>query len=82
METVKIGETIQVLAVFKGGRLRPLRFQWQNRTYRIERINGSWIDRQLEQYDLLFSVQIGDETYCLRFASRDLRWWLDEMTVL
>jgi hypothetical protein len=72
MNVVEIGEPIRVLAVCGGGAIEPLRFQWKGRTYRVEAVNGRWVDRQGESYCLHYSVQAGEETYYLHFASSGL----------
>ena len=79
MNVMEIGEPVRVLAVCGGGAIEPLRFQWNGRTYRIEAVNGRWIDRQGESYSLHYSVQAGEETYYLHFASSQVQWWLDQL---
>ena len=81
MNIEQIAEPIRVLAAFEGGRARPLRFEWNERTYKIDAINGTWIDRQADRCNLHYSVQVGDETYYLHFAERDVQWWLDQVIV-
>ncbi len=41
----KIDEPIDVVAVFEGSRVRPVRFRWQGRTYRLKEITASWQTR-------------------------------------
>jgi hypothetical protein len=77
----KIGEPIRVLAAFSGGAVQPLRFKWHGRTYKVEAINGRWVDRQGETYSLHYSAQVGLETYYLHFSSKEIQWWLDEVVV-
>ena len=36
-----LNDSVDVLAVFEGGRLRPLRFRWKGRVIRIGRVTGS-----------------------------------------
>ena len=87
MNIEQIGEPIRVLAVFSGGEAQPMRFHWSGRTYKIDRINGRWTDRGGEPsptmgadgYCLHYSVQVGEETYYLHFASSDVQWWLDQV---
>ncbi len=79
MNIEEIGEPIRVLAAFSGGSAEPVRFRWAGRTYKIDAINGRWIDRSGEGYSLHYSVQIGEETYYLHFASREVQWWLDRL---
>ena len=77
----KIDEPIRVLAGFSGGQIKPIRFHWQGRDYRIEKINGQWIDRRPDGYTLNYSVQVGQETYYLHFSSCDVQWWLDQIVL-
>ena len=81
MEIVQINEPIRVLAVFSGGGVEPLRFDWNGHEYEIQAVNGRWTDRNGASCALHFSVQIGDETYYRRFAGREIQWWLDQIAV-
>jgi len=77
----KVGEPIRVLAVFTAGAVEPLRFRWAGRTCRIDAVNAQWVDRRGGAYCLHFSVQVGQETYFIHFASGEVQWWLDELAV-
>ncbi len=81
MNIEKIQEPIRVLASFAGGACEPLRFRWTGREYRIEAINGRWVDRGGEGYCLNYSVQVGNETYYIHFSSADVQWWLDQIVI-
>ena len=81
MQIEEIGEAIRVLAAFSGGGAEPLRFRWHGRAYKIDRVNGQWIDRQCDGYCLHYSVQVGEETYYLHFSSSEVQWWLDQVAV-
>ena len=69
------------MAVFAAGEVSPVRFQWNGREHEIFAINGRWLDRQVGACAYHYSVQVGDETYYLHFASNDLQWWLDQVIV-
>ena len=77
----EISEPIRVLAVFSGGSIRPIRFHWTGRTFRIDAVNGQWVDRRGDGYRLHFSVQAGGDTYFIHFSSTDVQWWLDQVAV-
>ena len=81
VEMQEIAEPIRVLASFSGGAVRPLRFSWTGRTFRVEAVNGRWVDRQGDAYTLHFSVQAGGETYFIHFSSTEVQWWLDQVAV-
>jgi len=78
MNIEKIGEPIRVLADCEGGRMRPLRFRWAGRSYKVQAVNARWIDRRGEVYGLHYSVQAGGQTYYLHFDSKQVQWWIDE----
>ena len=79
VEIQDISEPIRVLAVFSGGSIRPIRFSWPGRTFRIEAVNGQWVDRSGDAYSLHFSVQAEGETYFIHFSSTEVQWWLDQV---
>ena len=81
MKIEEIGDPVAVLAVFTGGAIEPKRFKWNGRSYPIDRVNARWIDRQQDGYRLHYSVQAGDETYYLHFASNEVQWWLDQVVL-
>jgi len=81
MNIEQIDEPIRVLADCAAGEIRPLRFQWHGRTYKVQAVNGRWIDRGGESYCLHYSVQSGSETYYIHFASGQGQWWLDQVAV-
>jgi len=77
----EISEPIRVLAEFSGGAIRPIRFQWTGRTFRVDAVNGQWLERRCGGYALHFSVQAGEDTYFIHFASSEVQWWLDQVAV-
>jgi hypothetical protein len=79
MHVEEIHEPVRVLADCAGGEIKPLRFRWAGRSYRISAINGRWIDRSGDGYRLCYSVQAGDETFYLHFVSAEVQWWLDRL---
>ena len=79
MRIENINEPVSVLASFSGGACQPLRFRWHGRTYKVDAVNGRWIDRGPDGDSLHYSVQAGDETYYLHFAQKDVQWWLDQL---
>ena len=39
-----INEVIQVITFFDAERMRPLRFRWRDRTYRVQTVHSAWYD--------------------------------------
>ena len=81
MKVEEIGDPVAVLATCAGGKIEPRRFKWNGRSYSIEQVNAHWVDRQPDGYRLHYSVQSGDETYYLHFASNEVQWWLDQIVL-
>ena len=81
MTIVPINQPVGVLAAFSGGRCSPVRFTWNRRTYTVDCLNGCWIDRHGETPTWNFSVQVGEETYYLRFLTGPVQWWLEQVIV-
>jgi len=81
MRIERISEPVGVLADCRGGELRPLRFRWSGRSYKVDAVNARWTDRQGEACSLHYSVQSGGQTYYLRFDGKEVQWWLDETIV-
>lgn len=81
MNIEEIDEPIRVIAAFSGGTADPLRFRWGGRTYKVDAVNGRWVDRGGEGYSLHYSVQVGEETYYIHFAASQVQWWLDRVVV-
>ena len=45
MSTLKIeeiGDVVEVVVWFQGGKIMPLRFRWRSRTYKVKHVNGVW----------------------------------------
>jgi hypothetical protein len=81
MNITRIDEPVSVLARCSGGTMEPLRFRRAGRDYRVEAVNGRWIDRSGDGCSLHFSVQVGNETFLMHFAVGEVQWWLDEVAV-
>jgi len=70
-----IFEPIEVIGYFHEGRLRPLRFKWNGRVYKIKRLNGHWVSNQGYNKQHHFSVISETSDYFeLLFDSADFGW--------
>ena len=43
--SLRINESIDVLALFEGRKMRPLKFRWNGSTYKIVEITANWQTR-------------------------------------
>ena len=77
IEDVK--EPVRVRADFSGEGITPRLFERGGRTYRVESVNGRWVDRDGVRPRHCFSVQAGGDTYFLSLKTDDMTWWLEKV---
>lgn len=76
------GEPISVVAIFSGGGMRPVKFTWRGREYRITAVNSVWDTREGVYRVYHFSVQAGGTSvYELVFHTNSLAWELGKVYV-
>jgi len=73
----ELDEPIAVIALYADGRLRPLRFRWSGRVYRIARVTGHWIvqegDNKHHHYAVLCERS---NVFEICYDSKNLGWRL------
>ena len=74
-----LNEAIEVLALFKGGKIYPQEFNWRNTPYRITRITYNWQEHVGQALVCYFSVACGDDLYQISFNNTSLGWRLDKI---
>ncbi len=83
MRYEEIGDKVEVIALFRDGRLRPLKFRWKDRVYRIERVNGEWVSDEGQTRFYHFSVMTnGPDVYEIRFNSGNRVWNLARVALV
>jgi len=70
---------IAVLAWFKGGKIYPRIFIWNNKAYKIKQITYNWQERQGQEILSCFSVNTGLDLYQISFNNTTLSWHLDKL---
>ena len=75
-----IYEPIEVISHFKDGKLKPLRFRWNDRVYKISQLNGHWVDNQGFSKEHHFSV-IADtsDLFEILFNNTDFKWQITKV---
>ena len=77
---VSVGSAVKVLAVFGDGRkLRPLRFLWSGRTYKVKEITLEWDSFHGREKIHHFSVSDGANIYELAYHSESMLWTLESV---
>lgn len=79
MKVELIQEPVKVRADFSGGVISPLAFKRNHETYRIERVNCHWRDKQGQEISHYFSVLAAGDVYELRLRLSDMTWWIERV---
>ncbi len=73
-----VKQAVKVLAVFGDGRrLRPIRFLWNERTYRVKEITYVWSTFTGSAKVEHFSVSDGVNLYELSYNTESMAWTLE-----
>jgi hypothetical protein len=75
----ELNEKIEVLALFRSGRVFPRIFFWKHKTYKIRNITYNWQERRGEVMLHYFSVSTGSDLYQISFNNTSLSWRLDKI---
>lgn len=76
-------EPIEVLAMFKAGRAKPLQFKWGMRTYLVKTIDLAFSERKGRDKLSYFSVHDGANTFRLAYSAEGQQWYIEtEETLL
>ncbi|MBI1912782.1 MAG: hypothetical protein HYS21_12375 [Deltaproteobacteria bacterium] len=75
MATIK--ESIKVVAVFDNG-IKPAKFKWKNRVYKVEEIAYTWVSRDGSQNIIHFSVTDGATLFELAYNQSTMKWSLEQ----
>jgi len=75
--TEELNETIDVVTVFREGRMAPVKFRWGGRTYPVTRVAYRWVTRQGAYPVHHFSVVAqGDQLYEIVLNTQNMQWSL------
>lgn len=74
----RYGEPVEMIGHFARGKVRPCRFRWNGRVYRIASVSSLWETRE-GAYPLYHYVvrTMGGDVYEVHLDTSDLSWTLD-----
>lgn len=81
MRAEEINEIIAVTTDYRLGRMVPVRFDWKNRIYTIDRIHSQWEEKGLGAVkEHHFTVSAGcADMYELIFEPAEMRWRIGQV---
>jgi hypothetical protein len=72
-----IHDPIEVIAVFSGGVMKPVRFRWKNKTVKVARVTGDWIRHEGQNKIHYFALLADNQDYYeVRYDTRETTWQL------
>ena len=77
-----LDEQVSVIVAFSKGEMRPYRFYWKDRAFKITRVTGTWKAPQGETWMKHFSVvDASDNVFFLTYEERNMRWAISKVWV-
>lgn len=78
-----IGDPIEVITLFRGGKMQPLRFRWKGKVYPVRRVNGGWLSDEGSTRFHHFSVMSDSpDIYELAYNSDTQNWDLSRVCLV
>ncbi len=75
MKPAVINEPVEVITYFDGSRIKPLRFRWRQRAYRVSAVNGVWEDSHGRRRLYHFYVATRESgSFELIYDAEQMRW--------
>jgi len=70
-----INEPVDVISLFRDGRIRQLRFRWNQMVYKVSQISGHWVTNEGASRFYHYAVLCGtDDVFELCFNSAVMNW--------
>ncbi len=84
MRYEEIGDPIEVITLFREGKMRPLKFRWKNDVFRIDRINGGWISDEGYNRRRHYAVCANEspDVYELSYSIETMNWELTRVCLV
>jgi len=77
-----IEESVDVIALFEGGRMRPIRFRWNGRSVTIKQVTGTWkSDVGAHKIRYFAVLDSSSNFFQLAYDERNTAWVLNKIWV-
>ena len=82
MRIETIQEPVEVIVLFRDGKLSPLKFRWRERIYKISRINGGWdTEEGIVRFHHFAVVTDGPDVFELSYNTKAHHWKIEKVSV-
>ena len=73
-------EGIEVISLFRNGKMQPLKFKWNERVYRVVKVNGTWVcDEGINRLYHYSVMSEGPDCFEITFDQRNMSWELSRV---
>ncbi len=80
MHVEKVADSIDMIAAFKNGKIKPLVFLWRGRRIKDLQVKSTWEVRQGEGKQIFFNLSHQNDTiYKVYLDTRSWRWTLESV---
>ena len=72
-----IHDPIEVITMFSGGTMKPIRFRWKNKIVKVAKVTGDWV-RHEGQNKIHYFALLADSSdyYEICYNAKDMTWQL------
>jgi hypothetical protein len=82
MQFQDVGEAVEVIALFRDGRLSPLKFRWKQRVLRVRQVNSDWESEIGTTRFRHFAVMSdGPDVFELSYNEQNFVWKLEKVAL-
>lgn len=82
MRLEEIHDPVEVIALFRRGKLSPLKFRWKERVFSVKCVNGGWNTSEGAVRFHHFAVMTeGPDVYELSYNERSQEWMLEKVSM-
>jgi hypothetical protein len=83
MRIEEIQEPVEVIALFRKGKLSPLKFRWKGREYPVRRMNCAWTTDEGETRFHHFAVMSdSSDVYELTYDRSSYEWKIENVSLM
>ena len=83
MHYEEITDPIEMISYFHNGEIEPVRFRWQDKVYRVQKIHGHWTSEQGAFRNHHFSLSAGGaDIFEITYALETQAWEMTRICIV